>query len=127
MQETLSTVGPFTPEELMARFTEYVHARKLDELVALYESDAVFAPQPGVVHVGTEAIRSALAPMLGLSPRMETRIASVHVASDTALVVVDWTLQGVAPDGGAVSQGGRSADVLRRQADGTWRVLIDHP
>jgi uncharacterized protein (TIGR02246 family) len=111
----------------MARFSEYVHARKLDELMALYEGGAVFAPQPGVVHVGTDAIRSALAQMLELAPRMQTRIASVHVAADTALVVVDWTLQGVAPDGSAVTQGGRSADVLRRGADGAWRVLIDHP
>jgi ketosteroid isomerase-like protein len=26
-----------------------------------------------------------------------------------------------------VKMGGRSADVLRRQGDGSWRVLIDDP
>jgi uncharacterized protein (TIGR02246 family) len=124
---TQSSAGPSTPEELMARFTEYVHARKLDDLIALYEPEAVFIPEPGVVHVGREAIRSALGQMLGLSPRMETRIESVDVASNTALVVVDWSLRGTAPDGSPVTQSGHSADVLRRQPDGTWRVLIDHP
>ncbi len=79
------------------------------------------------MHVGTVAIRDALGQLLALSPRMETRITGVHVAADIALVVVEWTLRGTAPDGSVVSQGGKSADVLRRQADGTWRVLIDHP
>lgn len=124
---TLSERGPQTPDELMARFRECVHQRALDRLIALYEPDAVFVPEPGAVHQGRDAIRSALAGMLALAPSMETNVAEVHQAGDIALVVVDWTLRGTAPDGHGISQGGRSADVLRRQADGTWRVLIDHP
>jgi ketosteroid isomerase-like protein len=58
---------------------------------------------------------------------MTTRVVEVHEADDIALVIVDWELRGTAPDGTAVTQGGRSADVLRRQSDATWRVLIDHP
>jgi ketosteroid isomerase-like protein len=54
-------------------------------------------------------------------------VVEVHEADDIALVIVDWELRGTAPDGTAVTHGGRSADVLRRQSDATWRVLIDHP
>lgn len=111
----------------MSRFGEHVAARALDALVALYEICAVFQPSPGVVHTSRPAIRGALAEMLALSPIMETHVREVLEADDIALVIVDWSLRGTAPDGSAVTQSGRSADVLRRQDDGTWRVLIDHP
>ena len=111
----------------MSRFGEYVAARALDTLVAMYEPSAVFAAKPGVVHIGRPAIANALAELLALSPVMETNVREVHQADDIALVIVDWNLRGTAPDGSAVTQSGRSADVLRRQSDGTWRVLIDHP
>jgi len=111
----------------MSRFGEHVAARDLGTLLALYESGAVFAPKPGVVHTGRAAIGSALEELLALSPTMETNVREVHQADDVALVIVDWHLRGTAPDGSAVTQSGRSADVLRRQSDGTWRVLIDHP
>lgn len=51
----------------------------------------------------------------------------VLVAGDVALVQNDWSMTGTAPDGSTVTQGGRSADVVRLQADGNWRVLIDRP
>ena len=111
----------------MRRFSQYVTGAEVDQLVALYAPDALFVPQPGVQHRGHAAIRGALTALLELSPQMEVRVAEVHLAGDTALVVVDWTLNGTAPDGSAVIQNGRSADVLRRDSDGTWRVLIDHP
>jgi uncharacterized protein (TIGR02246 family) len=111
----------------MSRFREHVVNQALEALVALYEPGAVFVPSPGVVHTGRSEIRGALAEMLGLSPIMETSIREVHEVDDVALVIVDWSLRGTAPDGSAVAQSGQSADVLRRQSDGSWRVLIDHP
>ncbi len=38
-----------------------------------------------------------------------------------------WTLEGTQPDGTPITISGQSADVLRRQTDSTWRLLIDDP
>jgi uncharacterized protein (TIGR02246 family) len=122
-----SFTAPRTPQECIAHFGRHVAARDLAALMALYESDAVFVPAPGVVHTGHAEIAAALGQLLALEPQMRAEVAAVHATGDIALVLVDWTLTGTAPGGSAVHQGGRSADVLRRQADGTWRVLIDHP
>ena len=118
---------PASPHELMMQFGERVAAQALDALVALYEPTAVFVPRPGVTHTGRAEIGGALAEMLAISPVMQTHVREVHQADDIALVIVDWSLRGTAPDGSVVNQSGRSTDVLRRQDDGTWRVLIDHP
>ena len=116
-----------TPEALMRAFTERVHARDLDGLVALYEPSAVFEPQPGVVVRGRAAIRQALADLLALRPTMVAKIVQVLQADEVALVVNEWNLTGTGPDGNEVRQGGRSADVVRRQRDGSWLVLVDKP
>ena len=124
---TNSAIDTTTPEALMRTFTDRVHAGDLDGLVALYEPAAVFEPQPGVVVEGHEAIRQALAELLALRPTMVAETVEVLRADDVALVINEWTMTGTAPDGSEVRQGGRSADVVRRQPGGGWLVLIDHP
>lgn len=118
---------PSTPEALMEEFRSRVHAGDLDGLVDLYEPEAVFEPSPGVVVSGQAEIRAALAEMLALSPEMTVSPARVLVADDIALVVNDWSMTGTDADGQAVRNGGQSADVVRRQADGSWKVLVDRP
>jgi ketosteroid isomerase-like protein len=48
-------------------------------------------------------------------------------ASDLALVITEWSFRGTGPDGDPVNMTAKSADVLRHQADGTWRFVIDNP
>lgn len=122
-----TTSSQSTPETLMRSFAEFVRARDLDSLVGLYEPSAVFEPQPGVVVEGVAAIRDALAAMLALQPELVADTVQVLYADDIALVVNEWTMTATAPDGTRLQRGGRSADVLRRQADGSWLVLIDRP
>ena len=38
-----------------------------------------------------------------------------------------WSFDGTGPDGDPVRLSASNADVLRRQADGTWRFVIDNP
>jgi uncharacterized protein (TIGR02246 family) len=111
----------------MRTFAELVHARDLDALMGLYEPDAVFVPEAGAVLTTPAEIRGALGALLALSPTMTVDPGDVLEAGGVALVQNDWSMTGTAPDGTPVAQGGRSADVVRRQADGTWRVLIDRP
>jgi uncharacterized protein (TIGR02246 family) len=124
---TDSVIDTSTPEALMRTFTDRVHARDLDGLVALYETAAVFEPRPGVVVEGRDAIRQALAELLALGPIMAAVTVEVLQADNVALVINEWTMTGTASDGTEVRQGGRSTDVVRRQPGGGWRVLVDKP
>lgn len=125
--DALTSPSTDTPEALMQTFAAHVHARDLDALIALYETDAVFMPEPGVVLTTPKDIRAALEAMLSLAPTMVVATGHVVASGDIALVQNDWSMTGTAPDGSTVTQEGRSADVVRRQPDGTWRVVIDRP
>jgi uncharacterized protein (TIGR02246 family) len=124
---TTTEIDTSTPQALMDTFTNLVHARDLDRLVALYEPSAVFEPQPGIVIRGRADIAAALADLLALRPRMITDTFQVLETGDIALVVNEWTMTGVSPDGAEVRRGWRSADVLRRQPEGGWLVVVDRP
>jgi uncharacterized protein (TIGR02246 family) len=115
------------PEAVVERFSELLADGDLEAMMELYEPDAAFAPQPGDVVTGHEAIRAALEPFLSMKPRMEGEIDKVLCAGDTALVTNRWTLAGTAPDGSPVQMAATSADVLRRRPDGSWGIVIDDP
>jgi uncharacterized protein (TIGR02246 family) len=116
-----------TPEALMCCFADRLNAGDLEGLVELYEPSAVFEPRPGVVVHGHTAIRHALGELLAIGPTISAETVEVLATDDIALVVNDWTTTATAPDGTDVRQAGRSADVVRRQPDGRWLVVVDKP
>jgi ketosteroid isomerase-like protein len=59
--------------------------------------------------------------------KLETSVKNVYGIRDIALVISEWSFDGLGPDGKAVSLGGKATDVLRQQSDGTWRIVIDNP
>jgi ketosteroid isomerase-like protein len=118
--------GVDSPDGVIRRFSALLNARDVDGAVALYEPEAAFVAEPGRWVTGMDEIRAALERFAALEPELEGEIESVREAGGIALVVNRWSLRGRGPDG-PVELGGRSADVLRRQSDGSWRVLIDDP
>ncbi len=116
-----------TPERVVELFTELMSKSDLDGVMELYDENATFKPSGQAPITGTANIRAALQGLAGLKPKFDSSIKGVVRNEDTALVVLDWSMTGTAPDGQTVSQGGVSADIVRRQADGTWKILLDVP
>jgi ketosteroid isomerase-like protein len=64
---------------------------------------------------------------LAMKGTLDLKVTRVLEAGDLALVVGVWSFVGTGPDGGPVRLTGHNADVLRRQANGSWRFVIDNP
>jgi len=125
---TSSDIVATSPAHLMELFAERAAAGDIDGLMDLYESEAVLQPEFGVSVTGHEQIRSASAQFLALNPKIIfSSDPDVVIAGDIALVSNFWTMTATAPDGSTVSDGGTSADIVRRQGNGSWRILIDQP
>jgi ketosteroid isomerase-like protein len=50
----------------------------------------------------------------------------VVTVGDLAYLSNSWSLSGTGSDGEPVALGATTAEVARRQADGTWRYVIDN-
>lgn len=110
------------PAEVSALFERCFAAGDLDGLMALYEDDAVF-PTPRGTSTGHDEIRATLKAYLDSGAKLVFGESLVFVSGDLALIHTPWTMQ--MPDGS--SPEGATAEVARRQSDGSWKYVIDNP
>ncbi len=116
-----------TPEDVLNSVVEGINTGDLEALMKLYESDACFATQPGQLAKSPESVRQSLRSFIDLKGKLDLKVKRVLQASDLALVTTEWSFSGTGPDNKPVTMVSKSADVLRQQADGTWRSVIDNP
>ncbi len=107
-------------------FSAAFNSADSDLIEAVYERTGVLVSRPGVAVTGAERreANDRLA-SLGLPITVEPR--HVYVAGDIALLIVDWSIGGVGPDGSVVDIHGTATDVARQAPDGSWKYVIDNP
>ena len=117
-----------TPKEVEDLFPKAMNTRDIDAMLALYESDTVFVPEPGQAPVqGEQALRAHLRTFTDAQPELSTEVRHVVQAGDIALSWIPWSMKRTRADGTQETISGRAVNVVRRQPDGTWRTLIDNP
>jgi uncharacterized protein (TIGR02246 family) len=116
-----------TPVQVLESIVSGINSGDLDSLLPLYESEAAFATEPGSLAPGAAGIREALSGFIAMNGTLDLDVTRVLEVDDLALVVGVWSFDGTGPEGEPVRLEARNADVLRRQADGTWRFVIDNP
>ncbi len=115
------------PENLLILFANELNKGNFSYLLSLYETDACFVSQTGEIVRGRENICQILQRFIDMKGKLETRVKNVYDIGDIALVISEWSYDGLGPDGKAVSIRGKATDVLRQQSNGTWRIVIDNP
>ena len=109
------------PEEISRRLERYLRTGDVDALRDLYEPEAVFADYDGTAR-GWSAIRAAHQSFLDAGLTLTLTDSFVLEVDNIALVHWSWTVQ--QSDGSSIE--GTSAEVLRRQHDGSWKFIIDN-
>jgi len=116
-----------TPEKVLESIVTGINTGDLESLMPLYEREAAFAAEPGNLAHGAPGVGEALTGFISMNGELDLEVTRVLEVDDLALVVGEWSFNGTGPDGEPVRLAARNADVLRRQADGSWRFVIDNP
>jgi ketosteroid isomerase-like protein len=116
-----------TPEELLNLQVEEFNKGNVSFLMTLYEKDACFASKPGQIVKDLESIRQNLQSFIDMGGKLEARAKRVLQASDLALIITEWSINGTEPDGKPINLTGRGTVILRQQSDGTWLMVIENP
>jgi uncharacterized protein (TIGR02246 family) len=108
--------------DLHPRVQTALNARDVDGLVELYEPHARMVRDDGSVAEGLDAIREIWAGLVAVGGQITVSTRYAIEKGDTALLSNSWTFE---VQGESFS--GVTAEVARRQADGSWLYLIDNP
>lgn len=102
------------PNDLERFFVERVNAADIDGLVALYEPTAILADGRDELASGLTQIREFFVRFLTSRPQLDPSIQAVALCSgDLALT------------SSRLSNGDVTAEIARRQPDGSWRWVVD--
>jgi ketosteroid isomerase-like protein len=102
------------PDDLARLFLERAPAGDVDGVVALYEPEAVLAAPTGEPIRGTAALRDFYTRLFADPPPFTGTVNPAVRHGDLALTSTRFV-------------GGATAEIARRQPDGTWLWLADQP
>ena len=119
-------MGVFDPQYNHRSFERLWNERDVDGLVDLYDEAASYVASSEQVLTGHDEIRTMLEESTTMGQnRLE--LLALTQNGDIALERTRWTMTFTGEDGESTEHSGLSTVVLRRQADGSWRMIIDDP
>jgi ketosteroid isomerase-like protein len=102
------------PNDLERFFVKRANAGDVEGLVALYEGNAILVNGDGEVAMGLDEIREFFVRFLASRPTLDPSVQAAALCSgDLALT------------SSRLSNGDITAEVARRQADGSWLWVVD--
>ncbi|MET9633463.1 nuclear transport factor 2 family protein [Lentzea sp. NPDC006480] len=108
-------------------FGEAFNSGDADAVNAMYVDEAVGVWEVGRPLYGEERreyVRNFLATR---KPQVDATVREQLVVGDTAMLIVEWTMDTIGEDGEPEKLAGVAVDVLRRCEDGNWRYVVDNP
>jgi uncharacterized protein (TIGR02246 family) len=116
-----------TLEEHYELYAAAFNAGDSDGLLELYADDAVLISEPGQVARGSAALKEALGGFLALKGTMDLRLRGTIEGPSLAITYGAWAIAATGDDGQSINMSGESTEVVAKQPDGTWRIVIDDP
>lgn len=117
-QNALATV-----EAMTAAFQN----KDIASVMATYEDHATVVFEPGAPVSDHAVLEQMFAGMAAANPAFVYAGHDVIVSGDIAMHIAPWEMTATTPDGQTIAQSGLSVAVLRKQADGGWKMVIDNP
>ena len=114
-------MGGRQPEQISEVLATLLDKGDIGSVADLYEDEAVFADFDATVR-GLDAILRAHQQFSDAGMKLILNESVVFEVDDIALVHWSWTVD--SREGSSTE--GVSAEVLRRQTDGSWRFIIDN-
>lgn len=114
------------PQRMNAAFAEAYNSGVIDNLMALYEPGAIHVNPYGETDYGTDAIRRFLTQLLQQKGYMQSNNVYCVPFENLALLRAHFVLHTKDADGNDVRIEGQTAEIARKQADGSWKYVIDH-
>jgi uncharacterized protein (TIGR02246 family) len=118
-----------TPEDCNRMLLAALEAGDIETSVALYEPSAVLFKKSGQTMTGLDEIRKNNAFLIALKPKFTIEFIKTTLSGDETLATnrMKASLVGTNGEGKKIEGQIYTLEVVRKQADGSWRYIIDDP
>ena len=91
-------------------------------VLGMYDLTGIIVPEPGKPVSGKEKFEEDIKAILSIKGKMEIRTVYCMQTGDIAVGRSEWNIT----DGDEIKVSAKGIEVMKRQADGTWKIVIDH-
>ena len=111
-----------------ADWVKAAQTKKVEDWVAFYSDDAVVLAPNDKAAVGKESIRKPVGEMLatpGLSISWQPTKVEVAKSGDLGYLYGTYETTATGPDGKPITDKGKMVEIWKKQADGSWKCIVD--
>jgi len=91
-------------------------------VMSMYDTAGIIVPESEKPVSGTEKFKEAIKAILSIRGKMEIKTVYCLQTGNIAVGRSEWSIT----DGNEVKVSAKGIEVMRQQADGTWKIVIDH-
>ncbi|MBC9909776.1 YybH family protein [Chitinophaga varians] len=113
---------PKRAEDVHAALAAAFNTGDLNTVFTIYDYNGIMVPEPGKVTAGKEQFEEAVKAILAVKGTMEIKTVYCLQTGDLAVGRSEWNIT----EGEEVKVSAKGIEVMRQQADGTWKIVIDH-
>lgn len=88
----------------------------------MYDFNGIIVPEPGKPVSGKEKFEEAIKAILSIKGKMEIKTVYCLQTGNLAVGRSEWNIT----DGNEVKVSAKGIEVMQKQSDGTWKIVIDH-
>ena len=118
---------PVKPEDWPRQFEDQLNAGDLNGVMALYEPEARFVTRTGERLVGGNAIRKVLGGLIEAKTQFHSRVVRAVIVGEITQLYTDFEGRTEDDSGKTVPVHAKAIEVLRRQPDGGWKLIMGDP
>ena len=113
---------PKRAEDAHAALAAAFNTGNPETVLSMYDFNGIIVPEPGKTASGKEKFEEAIKAILAIKGKMEIKTVYCLQTGNLAVGRSEWNIT----DGDEVKIRSKGIEVMMQQADGSWKIVIDH-
>jgi ketosteroid isomerase-like protein len=113
---------PKRAEDAHATLAAAFNTGDVATVMSMYDTAGIIVLEPNKPVSGNDKFEESIKAILSIKGKMEIKTVYCLQTGDIALGRSEWSIT----DGDEVKISAKGIEVMKRQADGAWKIIIDH-
>jgi uncharacterized protein (TIGR02246 family) len=113
---------PKRAEDAHATLAAAFNTGDVATVMSMYDVNGIIVPEPGKPVSGKEKFEEAVKAILSIKGKMEIKTVYCLQTGNIAVGRSEWNIT----DGNEVKVSAKGIEVMKQQADGSWKIVVDH-